>query len=58
MRNVTTICICLPAELAEILRADAQRLGLSLSGYVKMRLQLSGTELLDLSEVMDDGGTD
>lgn len=55
MRNVTTICICLPADMAETLRADAQRLGLSLSSYVKMRLQLSGTELLDLSEVTDDG---
>lgn len=58
MRNVTTICICLPTELAETLRADAQRLGLSLSSYIKMRLQLSGTELLDLSEVMDDGSED
>lgn len=38
MRNVTTICVCLPADLAESVRANAQRLGLSVSSYIKIRL--------------------
>ena len=41
MRNVTTICVCLPAEMAEKLRADAQRIGLSVSSYIKLRLSMS-----------------
>ena len=41
MRNVTTICVCLPADMAERLRADAKRLGVSVSSYVKMMLAVS-----------------
>lgn len=38
MRNVTTICVCLPADMAESVKANAQRLGISTSSYIKMRL--------------------
>lgn len=36
MRNTTTICISLPRYTVEQLRQDAETLGMTLSGYMKI----------------------
>ena len=61
MRNVTTICVCLPAEMSEKLRADAQRIGLSVSSYIKLRLSMSeGLPYVesDSAKVVNDNGSE
>ena len=61
MRNVTTICVCLPGEMAEKLRADAQRIGLSVSSYIKLRVSMSeGLPYADSdsSKVVNDNGSE
>ena len=36
MRKVRSVCLALPAEIIDRLRADAQTLGMSVSGYAKI----------------------
>ena len=38
MRKVKSICLALPAEVIDRLRADAATLGMSVSGYAKIVL--------------------
>ncbi len=38
MTNVKTICVCLPVEQVEKLRADAAKLGISVSALVRVKL--------------------
>ncbi len=47
MANVKTICVCLPADRVEELRATAAKLGISVSALVTMRLALSKVVTVD-----------
>lgn len=38
MRKVKSVCLALPAEIIDRLRADAATLGMSVSGYAKIVL--------------------
>lgn len=62
MAKVKTICICLPADLAEELRATAAKLGISVSALVKMRLytaeksQLNSVYGVEVARYGEDNG--
>lgn len=47
MRKVVTICVCLPTELVEQLRSEAERIGISVSALVKIKLAGRGEVVTD-----------
>ena len=60
MRKVKSICLALPAEVIDRLRADAATLGMSVSGYAKIVLVAGLKNPLPkaLLETATEGGAD
>lgn len=58
MRKVKSVCLALPAEVIDRLRADAQTLGMSMSGYAKIVIVsgLQRPQLKSLLETATEGG--
>lgn len=58
MRKVKSVCLALPAEIIDRLRADAATLGMSVSGYAKIVLVagLQKPQLRALLETASVGG--
>lgn len=60
MRKVKSVCLALPAEVIDRLRADAATLGMSVSGYAKIVLAAGLQRPLPkaLLEIATEGGAD
>ena len=58
MRKVKSVCLALPVEIIDRLRADAATLGISVSGYVKIVLVVGLQQPLPkaLLDTATDGG--
>lgn len=51
MRKVTTLCVCVSAEMRDRLRDGAEENGLSVSGYINLLLRQG----MKMREVIDNG---